>query len=349
MEGKDWVDFREVKAAVTMEMALEHYDINLRRTNKTYLRGNCPLPTHSKQATKNSFTVNREKNVWACQSASCVDGRDGRKGGNVLDFVSVMEGCSIRDAALRLQEWFNVQASNERPDGQKNRKSKPKPELVGEKTDEKESVKEGLESDGVNKPLKFTLKNVDSGHEYLTRRGIKEETAEHFGVGFFHGKGSMAGRIVIPIHNEERDLIAYAGRAIEEGIEPKYKLPTGFRKSLEIFNLHRTLGASDTSPVVVVEGYFDCMKVHQAGFQNVVALMGSALGDAQEALLIENFDRVLLMLDGDSGGRSATTEIVSQIMHRVFVRVVDVPEGKQPDQLSSEQIQAMLGFLRDQK
>ena len=108
MSDKDWVDFKEVKAAVTMEMALEHYDINLRRTNKTYLRGNCPLPSHSEHGTKNSFTVNKDKKVWACQSASCVDGRDGRKGGNVLDFVAVMEGCSIRDAALRLQEWFKV-------------------------------------------------------------------------------------------------------------------------------------------------------------------------------------------------------------------------------------------------
>ncbi len=349
MEGKDWVNFKEVKAAVTMEMALEHYDINLRRTNKTYLRGNCPLPSHGSQATKNSFTANMDKNVWACQSASCVSGRDGRKGGNVLDFVAVMEGCSIRDAALKLQEWFNVEASNERPDGRKNRKSKRKAELVAEERDEEENSKEDSESGSVNEPLKFSLKSIDSGHEYLTRRGIRKETAEHFGVGFFHGKGSMAGRVVIPIHNEEGELIAYAGRAIENGVDPKYKLPTGFRKSLVLFNLHRVLESSNSSSVVVVEGYFDCMKVHQAGFPNVVALMGSTLSDAQEALLVESFDRVTLMLDGDAGGRSATTEIVGRLLRKVFIRVVDVPEGEQPDQLSSEQIQALLGFTRDQE
>lgn len=350
MSDKDWVDFKEVKAAVTMEMSLEHYDINLRRTNNTYLRGNCPFPTHSGQATKNSFTVNRDKNVWACQSASCVSGRGGRKGGNVLDFVAVMEDCSIRDAALKLQDWFNVEASNERPSDYKpgNGRKKQPGELVAEKKDEKEEPEtngEDPESGSPNEPLKFTLKSVDSGHEYLTRRGIRPETAEYFGVGHFYGKGSMAGRVVIPIHSGEGDLIAYAGRAIEEGEEPKYKLPVGFRKSLTLFNLHRALESSDTSSVVVVEGYFDCMKVHQAGFPNVVALMGSSLSEAQETLLASNSKRVILMLDGDSGGRSAATQIAARLARKMFVRLVGVPEAKQPDQLSSEDIQELLAFL----
>lgn len=90
----------------------------------------------------------------------------------------------------------------------------------------------------VNKPLTFQLKSVDCSHPYLSERGITKETAEYFGVGFFPGKGSMNGRIVIPIHNQHGKLVAYAGRAID-GSEPRYKLPAGFHKSLELFNLHR--------------------------------------------------------------------------------------------------------------
>jgi DNA primase len=78
----------------------------------------------------------------------------------------------------------------------------------------------------VNKPLSFTLRDVDSSHLYLRQRGIQEETARHFGVGFFLGRGSMSGCVVIPIHNERGELVAYVGRSID-GSEPKYKLPNG--------------------------------------------------------------------------------------------------------------------------
>jgi hypothetical protein len=57
---------------------------------------------------------------------------------------------------------------------------------------------------------------VDSSHPYISERGISKETAENFGVGFFSGKGSMNGPIVIPIHNQRGELVANTGRAIWE-------------------------------------------------------------------------------------------------------------------------------------
>src|SRR3989442_13943480 len=102
----EWVSFAEVKAAVTLEMVLARYGIALRRVNKSSLRGRCPLPTHGSDDSKASFGAQIEKNAWACQSRSCVSARGGRRGGKVLDFVAVMESCSIRGAALKLQDWF---------------------------------------------------------------------------------------------------------------------------------------------------------------------------------------------------------------------------------------------------
>ena len=104
----DWVDFRTVKVRVTMEMALASYGVMLRRVAPSYLRGRCPLPTHSAKSSTQSFIVNTEKNAWVCHSDSCSAARSGRPGGNVLDFVSWMENCTIRDAALRLQDWFGL-------------------------------------------------------------------------------------------------------------------------------------------------------------------------------------------------------------------------------------------------
>ncbi len=348
----DWVDFKSVKAAVSIEMVLEHYSIELRKVNATNLRGTCPLPTHVGDS-GTSFGVNTEKNAWACHAGSCVAKRDGKKGGNVLDFVAAMEGCTIRDAALKLQNWFSVEASNERPTDyvpSRDRKKKPKKLVAKEKgsDDLRNSSKNDVESpcengcDTPNKPLEFELKSVDMSHEYFKRRGIKQATAEYFGAGFFHGRGSMSERVVIPIHNEVGELIAYAGRAIDN-TEPKYKVPAGFKKSLVLFNLHRAENPQDR--VVVVEGFFDAMKVHQAGFPHVVALMGCEMSEAQEALLVECFDEIVIMLDNDKAGNYAATQIVAHLMDKAFMRLVHVPEGKQPDQLSSEEIQKLLAFL----
>jgi len=108
-----WVDFRVLKQVVSIEMAIAYYGLTLRRVHGPYLRGRCPLPTHVSKSSVQSFIVNTEKNVWVFHSNSCVASHGWHRGGNVLDFVAAMERCSIRDAALKLQEWFSVTPSNE--------------------------------------------------------------------------------------------------------------------------------------------------------------------------------------------------------------------------------------------
>src|SRR6266446_841139 len=180
-----------IKETVTIESVLDRYRIRLRRVNQISLRGKCPLPTHSSDRSKESFSVHVGKNIWACQSTSCAATREGKKGGNVIDFAAIMETCSIRDAALKLHEWF---LSSPTP-SVAGKGSEPTEKLVAAKTS-------GVVDDEVNKPLPFTLKDINHTHPYLLERGIKEEAARHFGVGFFPGRGSMSGRVVIPISND---------------------------------------------------------------------------------------------------------------------------------------------------
>jgi DNA primase len=73
-----------------------------------------------------------------------------------------------------------------------------------------------------------------------------------------------------------------------------------------------------------------------------VALMGCSLSEDQEAQLVGHFRQVVVMLDGDEAGRRAAGEIAGRLAHKLWVRVVDVPEGKQPDQLSTGELQALL-------
>ena len=125
---------------------------------------------------------------------------------------------------------------------------------------------------------------------------------------------------MIPIHNERGELVAYCGRAVD-GSQPRYRFPPD--------SPNRKSCSTSTAPprrrkrvVVVVEGFFDCLQLHQAGVCAVVALMGSALYEPQQRLLLQRFPRVILMLDGDAAGRRATADIAAQLRLTASVQVI---------------------------
>jgi len=302
----DWVEFDAVKQAVSLEAVLHHYQVPGLRRRRDQVAGRCPI--HGGQR-DDSFRASLSKNAFHCFSCQAQ--------GNVLDFVAAMEKCSIREAAWRLQRWFGVgtAAGPVQPMAWGLRKV----ELVREK-------------EGCNPPLRFVLTGVDHGHAYLQQRGIDRALAAEFGIGFYSGPGLMSGRLVIPIRNPHGQVVAYAGRAVDGGL-PKYKLPPGFRKGSELFNIHRA-AATSSQTVIVVEGYFDCLRVHQAGFPFVVALMGTSLSAGQKSVLTGRFDRIILMLDGDVAGRTASQTISTKLSEKCTALLANVPEGAQPDQLS---------------
>src|SRR6266566_1359581 len=95
--ANNWVDFKAVKDAVSMDMALARYQINWLRKGKEELVGRCPI--HQGEGDR-AFHVSLAKNAFNCFSC--------KARGNVLDFVAAMEKCSVRDAALKLAEWFSI-------------------------------------------------------------------------------------------------------------------------------------------------------------------------------------------------------------------------------------------------
>ena len=126
----------------------------------------------------------------------------------------------------------------------------------------------------------------------------------------------------------------------------KYRLPSneqGFYKSHLLFNMYAALEADrDEHGLVVVEGFFGAMKVHQAGCKNVVALMGSSLSEQQEQLLLGISDRLALMLDGDDAGTACKRDIWRRLVRKAYIRDVHLEDGEQPDELSEDRIRELL-------
>jgi Toprim-like/DNA primase catalytic core, N-terminal domain len=289
-------DFRSIKQRIPIDGVLARYGVKLRSVGPHTLCGPCPIPTHTSRQSHESFSVNLSRQVWSCHSASCIAARHGRLGGHVIDLVAIMERCSLRQAGIRLQDWFGGSVPPSHP-------APLRPVAVEASATQP------------NRPLGFALQGIDTRHPYLAQRGISPATAQWSGVGMYHGAGFLAGRCVIPIRDEQSLLVAYVGRAVN-GEEPKYRFPAGFRKSQVLFNLDRAI-ETDGPNVIVVEGFFDALKVYQAGHPAVVALMGTSFSQRQSELLLSHFISVTLMLDGDQPGRRAAAVIAKLLTPKV--------------------------------
>jgi DNA primase len=339
MPKHKFVDFKAVKAAITMEQVLGHYDLLDRfKRNGDSLSGPCPI--HGGE-NPTQFRVSLSKSIWNCFSAC-------KSGGNTLDFISRMEDVSIHGAALKAIEWFNLdsEAMSSRSDEDQSEASKTEVP-----TKAKPAAKKAGTVPDKSKPnpvLKFRLDKLERDHPYLVERGLTPETIADFGIGFC-AKGIMAERIAIPIRNPEGSIVAYAGRLPGEPTDdaPKYKLPPGFRKSQELFNLDRASTEPKEMPLVIVEGFFDCMKLHQNGCRKVVALMGSTMSEAQEELIRNNTDsrsHILVILDENDAGKAGREDITCRLSKHCFVKVhVFDTQDAEPEHLTAEDVQAFLG------
>jgi DNA primase len=344
MPKSQFVDFKAIKAAITMEQLLQHYGIldQFKRTGES-LNGPCPI---HKGSNPTQFRVSLTKNLWNCFS-------DCEHGGNTLDFITKMEKCSIHAAALKAIEWFNLDpeamtASDDKADTAEPKTSAPAPKPAARPA---ATPKFTPESNTPNVPLKFRLDKLERSHPYLLeQRGLTPETIVDFGIGYC-AKGMMADRIAIPIHNVKGEVVAYAGRFVGAPPEgaPKYKLPPGFRKSQELFNLDRAIKEQADRPLIIVEGFFDAMKLHQLGYRRVVALMGASMSAAQEELIkvhVLSHQRVIVMLDENEAGRTGREDIACRLSNFCYVRVFQfVTPDKEPEHITGEELNVILDFL----
>jgi DNA primase len=341
-----WVNFKQIRESVSFEEILRGYGVELKVKGDQH-QGYCPLPDHPGHQGKRqspSFSVNLKRRIFQCFGC-------GAKG-NAIDFVALMEGLDPQDppqfrkAAMLIQERFlgGESASNKAPPAASTDKPPPASE---DKPDDRPRV--------VNTPLDFTLTTLDPDHLYFSKRKLKPETVEYFGLGYA-SRGLMKDRIAIPLHDAEGRLVGYAGRLVDDAAiseeQPRYRFPGTrerdgtvheFSKSMFLFNGHRIAGPVDR--LIVVEGFFGTFWLHQYGWENVVALMGSSCGESQAELLIGHLvpsGRLWIMTDGDPAGRRCAADIMTLVAPSRSVRWARLEESRQPDDLMPDDLSRLL-------
>src|SRR5438034_4324593 len=148
------VDFKAVKSSVSILQILDHYCLTERfKRSGDSLSGSCPLHNGHNPT---QFRVSASKNCWNC-FGKC------KRGGNVLDFVALKENISVREAAIRISEWFALKF--DKPSGKTDSRHTEKHSTT--------APQRAATSEPVgNKPLGFRLQNLDGGHRYLAERGL---------------------------------------------------------------------------------------------------------------------------------------------------------------------------------
>ncbi|MBP47178.1 MAG: hypothetical protein CMH53_04500 [Myxococcales bacterium] len=175
---------------------------------------------------------------------------------------------------------------------------------------------------------------------YLKERGISKATAEAWGLGF------TGDRLMVPLRDVQGRTVAFTGRALA-GQMPKYKNSPSdllYDKSRLIFGLdHAAESIRKSREVVITEGQFDVIKLHQEGLTNVVACSGTALSHDQINSLVRRCGAkvVTLCFDGDAAGEKAAYKALEKLREMVLsetitLRILSMPAGEDPDSVTQE-------------
>jgi DNA primase len=331
----------EIQAKVDLLAYVSQY-VTLKKQGREY-RGLCPF--HSEKTP--SFYLNAEKQVWHCHGCNA--------GGDLIKFVERYENVDF-PIALRMLATRAGIVIQESPGAQRRRS-------------EREAIYEA--NAAAQRYFADALRRDQRALEYVHRRGLSNETAALFGLGLapdgWEGLtkaleragidvqlAERAGlvrqktgyydffrnRLMLPIYNLTGEVMAFGGRALGDET-PKYlNTPntSAYTKGHHVYALHlarRAAAADDT--LVVVEGYLDAIALHQAGFRNAVASLGTAFTPEQARELRRVAGKLYLCFDGDAAGQAATARSIDMLVEEgLAVSIVALPAGKDPDELILE-------------
>ena len=242
-------------------------------------------PFHSNRHTA-SCCINKDSGAWLCFNPSC--GESGTLVELVRRVLHKNDFEAIRFIATQETEILNNFD-----------------ELVAGMFEDKPDFEE-FSQETINR-LHTDLGSSQNAKDYLISRGINEESMNHF----FLGYSNSMGMVVTPVHSPDGTPIGIVGRSIEG---KSFKNSTNLPKSKTLFNIHRAKKIGNH--VIIVESNFDAIRIHQAGFPNVVATLGGFLSTEQHNLLNRYFNKVTIMTDADLAGRELGLSIANRLKNK---------------------------------
>jgi DNA primase len=314
--------------------------------------GNCPF--HDERTP--SFKVNPRDKLYYCFGCEA--------SGDVFRFVEEKEGLTFPEAVESLAERYGVEVERENEDPQAEARRRRKARLweLLERTSK------------FYERYLWESKKAAKARAYLEERGLGEDVLRRFGVGMAPSpwdqvltgsqragfkvdellaaglaqKGRQGGhydrfrsRITFPIRDQRGRVLGFGARALSADTQPKYlNSPEGelYRKSHTLYGIDHARGPiAKARRAILVEGYTDVLALHQAGVEEAVAIMGTALTPEQVSMLAGLTDSVVLALDADSAGADAMIRAQKVAGGKSLeLKVAAMPEGEDPADMLKE-------------
>ena len=317
--------------------------VSLKKKGSSYF-GLCPF--HNEKSP--SFSVSRDKQMYYCFGCGA--------GGNIYTFLMEYENFSFPEAVRFLAERSGMELPEEELDDEEKRKM-----------DEKARLREMNKLAANYFYYLLHQKRGEKGLAYLKNRGITDETIRKFGLGYadvysddlYHflkskgysdeelkdsalvniderrgGSDKFWNRVMFPIVDVNNRVIGFGGRVMGDGM-PKYlnsKETKLFDKSRNLYGLNFAR-SSRKKEIILCEGYMDVISMHQAGFTNAVAALGTAFTSGHGTLLKRYTENVILSFDSDEAGQRAILRAIPILKDAgLTVRVLDLTPYKDPDE-----------------
>jgi len=329
--------------------------VSLKKAGRDY-QALCPF--HAENTP--SFTVSPNKQFYHCFGCG--------KHGTAIGFLMEYEGLDFLDAVESLAQMAGVEVPRRGARG------------PGDNHANLYAI-----TDKARRLFQNDLANNAEAQAYLRRRGLDAKTIQAFQIGSApdawdyvlrsfspaeqpllmtaglitqneSGKtyDKFRRRILFPIHDRRGRVIAFGGRALGDDQMPKYlnspETPL-FHKGRELYGLHHARKHGDSKTVLVVEGYMDVVILHQHGFTNAVATLGTATTPEHVTVLTRYFDKVVFCFDGDKAGRKAAWKALESALPHYrddkSLKFVFLPQGEDPDSYVSTRGEAAFQEVLD--
>lgn len=316
--------------------------LHITKSSGINIQAFCPIHENPSTSRTPSFSLNVENGLWHCFGC--------KKSGNLRQLLNILE--------LPKNEIDSIVGPLDKNKGYSKKKNLGKWHARF-RTDDPYLVEPVLPES--------LLGIYDFAPVKLINAGFCEKILKYLNIGY----DRKFKRITFPIRDLYGNLVGLAGRETRPNVSPKYKIYQGgtkingkykpgefgeefdnlfpgyhLKNKLTLWNAHLAKEGHERD-LIVVEGYKDCIWVKQKGWDNVVALMGSAMSHQQLDIICHIMDgTVYFMLDGDDAGMRGTIKYGSQIAKYRKVRVCEVPSSKQPDDLSREELSSIIRNAR---